>query len=1006
MSYSNDETDEHEEYREPHEEYEEESEEEYAIEEYSSPEPTQIPPLRAPPSGFENLEVQTTLISPESFLTVQQLRTIEAENRWREENRERLERQRAEENRRIVTELTSRRGPGDSLRNRIFNRIRPDYRAPALDSQASGRLFSMILSRQSSLLRVRPHPTVTPVPVTVVQPTPSPPRFTVPPTRIVEEPAIVDDRIVGNPINLEGFNHVFQQLNQPHDQVNFGLEGTLRGVHQPVVQNAFVPPRNMSFTVDVDALYLLSYELPVPHQQPISLFILSNLILSISKNKQMYFEGQSIHKVPNIHLANFGYTGRFKINMFFPRLGVHSHLMPQDAQDIFVDHVLLPALRQIVHISYSTNIPSSIEVEKRRATRRAGRYTFEPTYFYQLPEQATLATAMRQIINNHPNLQSFQDFFFCTYTYGNKFPLQQNHFDQQIRQHFDDLDFGLFDIDNVLIDIGLQISHPSTTILWMLDQQSSPVLPLFFTTLNRSYKYLRLDSFANNANLGGCSYTTHKVEGDGRYRLMKFQCYHTIKSLSYLRTESGYRHNAFDLEPRDFLQDSTKVERTFNMMMNTFEQARQRTFPARAEFTLSYTNGLRLLDNIEGEVNQILASEPPVMSVIDTDVVVDYLINMVRTYQAFYQSHSNQVDIIHQQESLSSLAVIAYIYSGLLSRPYDWSTWRSISRYLNRNRSSRSQMLQLIHGSLVFDNRSRRWLVRERFNLDELHAIFAKSIAFINNGNRTTRITDNVRRTRSVSPVETERRRVMRQNLLNRPAPVEVPQDDVAILPFTVLRDPSHPYLESLYLTDPEATRITLKYATTVYESSRAPFRAYINMLQTHGNDVRVVDAMIEGLIYQLFNNAEAVVPEQYFNSGFRSTDMSLNVLQNEQAFFTFFNRDLVDFRHIFSLNSLHIFFPNPVTGDIRNMFSANTRKQRAIRLTDAREAYMYWQANLLEAERTVEAEQLQVLFFQRFLGLVRFIPAMRSDRQSLRYDFKNHRPVLFFYRNPHYQQE
>ncbi|OBZ83819.1 hypothetical protein A0J61_08132 [Choanephora cucurbitarum] len=263
---------------------------------------------------------------------------------------------------------------------------------------------------------------------------------------------------------------------------------------------------------------------------------------------------------------------------------------------------------------------------------RAGRYSFEAFHFYHRDAQNTLASAMREIINQNQELHGFEDFFFLTYTFGDKYRLDLNNYDQQIRLHFNDLNFRLFDLQNTFIDIGLQLSSPGTTGIWILDQQTSPLLPLFFTVLNRSSRYLRLDVFANNANLGRCSYTTHRIEGNGRYHLMKFQCYQLLKSLFYLRTESGYRHNAFDLEPHHYLQNPARVLQNFESLVTALQQSRTRTFPARAEFTLRYDDGLRLLNNAQEEVMQILSQQPPVMTVLSTDIVVDYLVNIVNCY--------------------------------------------------------------------------------------------------------------------------------------------------------------------------------------------------------------------------------------------------------------------------------------------------------------------------------------------------------------------------------------
>ncbi|KAI8326669.1 hypothetical protein EDC96DRAFT_591459 [Choanephora cucurbitarum] len=984
-------------------------EDDYQVEEHVSPEPGEIPPLRRPTFDLAETTVQSTFIPEEATLTIHQQRLIQAAENWRRERDERFARLQAEERQERSIELGERRRRGENLLSRIRM---PAYRQ--LEHSIIGedypgtRTLSDIPLQYDTTRRVRPHAETPPTPIQIA--TLPVPEATSRRIHIEEEPTVVDRRPVEPTINFEGFNSLCAQVTNPEDQVRLCFEGTFMGAHYPVAQNAVVPLDDMTYTMDVDAFSVLSYEIPLPEGQPLSMFILANLTLCINRNRQIYYLGQSIHMYQNIHLANFGYTGRFKTNIFFPRLGESTHLMHPDVQNLFVDQVLLPALMQTVQPEYATNIPSSIEVERYRATRRAGRYSFDAFYFYPRNAQATLASTMRDIININPELHGLKDFFFLTYTYGNKYRLDQQNYDQQLRLHFDDLNFDLFDLNNVFVDIGLQFARPGSTGLWTLNERTSPLLPLYFNIINRSNRYLRLDVFANNHNLGGCSYTTHRIEGNGRYNLMKFQCYHLLKSLFYLRTESGYRHNAFDLTPRDFLQNPTRVLQTFQALITALQQSKTRTFPARAEFTLRYEDAIELLANAQHEAMQILSQQPPVMTVLSTTIVVDYLANMVNGYSALYQSLCNQADIMHEQKSLSSLALLAYLYSGLLSRPFDWSVWRQMSRYLNRVRSNRSEMFQLTFTTLNFDQLTRRWLLRDDLPMENLRAIFVESLRFIDARNRHVRADPRVRRpARSASPEETNRRILLRRNVVNRPEEVEAvnrEEEDVTALPFALLGDPFNPLQNQLYIDDPVNAILPLRYAPMVYEMSRHPFRTYINMLQVHGNNIRVVDTLINALMWQLFNNIEAPIAEAYLNQGRRSTDVELEFFQDEPAFYRFFNRERVKFRRFFSLTVLNVLFPSPATGDIQNLFLTNDRKSKAIRLTSARQAYLYWQINLIQAGRLEEAEELQLLFFQRMLSLVRFVPAMRPDRQWLRYDLSNGQHTLYFYRNPYYKPQ
>ncbi|RCH85521.1 hypothetical protein CU098_002906, partial [Rhizopus stolonifer] len=649
--------------------------------------------------------------------------------------------------------------------------------------------------------------------------------------------------------------------------------------------------------------------------------------------------------------------------------------------------------------------PINATTERLRSTRRRGIYTFNPVYHYENPYRNTLGTEMRHLILQNPNLQMFRDFFFFTYSYGTKVRLDHRDYHQQIQASFDDIDFDLFDLNNLYLDVGLQLGVQSATGLWMTEGTRSPVLNLFFTRVNTSNRYYRYDPFANNSNIGGCKYTPNTPEGNGIYRLLQFQCYHTIKSTFYLRETTGFRHNAFDLSADKMLRKRNQVNRVFDGANAALVQLQDETFPARAEFTCCFMDALRLLNNMPNEVERIIRHEPGILCFIDTSIVSQFLRNLLYSYRRAYDSIANQADLLRSNESLTMIAVLAYLYNGLFSRPYDWSTWRPVIRMLDRNRFEHSSLFQLVNGAMVFDIRSRRWLMAEQLLRDELLNIFPDSVRFIETYHRVHRHVPHpeaeerpAERRRARSPeadiLPEEAQRLLRGRRRERKeAPIRDNLDayfgineaeEHPALPFDLpLLAPDVRNIED-YLHDPVQLHLQINFHPFVYTVSRAPFRSYINMLQTIGSNQAAADTMIAGLVNEIFNNPASQIPQDYFNEGHDANEITLQTLQDEHLFFTTFRHNAISFRRQFNIDSVFFFFPNPEAFPVGPDFVTVFEAARAIKHVHARQAYLYWQANLLEAGREYNKNRIAIAAGAWCVGKIRELSNIKTRVRDL----------------------
>ncbi|RCH94885.1 hypothetical protein CU098_008419 [Rhizopus stolonifer] len=548
-------------------------------------------------------------------------------------------------------------------------------------------------------------------------------------------------------LNMQGYNEIFQNLETDEERINFIFKGQYRDRRYGLHQEPTTPLQGLFYAVDIDAVSILCHEIPIAEGTPLSLYILPDFRLVVKQNKGIYYEGRPLNKIPNMYMASFGHTNRFKVNIFFPNIGIDTCDVQNEAVDFFVDRILLPALREVSMPQSLHRIPSSAQAERSRASRRRGIYSFDPVYYYENENMDTLAACMRRQIQNvnatdnrYESYHAFDNFFFFVYTYGNKSEIEVHQeadrafYQQQFTNAFSDLNYHTIDPRNVFLDIGVHIGREGSTGLWLLNNNNSPVLDLYFEQVNRSEKYLRLDRFAHITNIGGCSYRAHIPGGVGHHRLIRLQCYHTMKSPYYARDSSGYRHSAFDLTADQLYKNTELAINTMHQVQRILMENQWSTYPARIEFSLNMDNAFNLLINMDAEINRILNSREPLITFIDTQTVSLFIVNMIHSLLLYYQSVANQRGLINTEQSLTTLALISYYYSGVLSRPYDYSYYRRLIQLLSRLRSPVGSLFQFDQENFEFNLETRRWEITEMLDMDQLLRIFYKSALDIRRG--------------------------------------------------------------------------------------------------------------------------------------------------------------------------------------------------------------------------------------------------------------------------------
>ncbi|ORY99186.1 hypothetical protein BCR43DRAFT_221718 [Syncephalastrum racemosum] len=160
--------------------------------------------------------------------------------------------------------------------------------------------------------------------------------------------------------------------------------------------------------------------------------------------------------VPNFRLAEFGFSNRFKVNVFFPHLrasnGKFGHRMSLTEVGVFVDRVFLAALK-VVAPSYVVNnfgVRYAAEVERYRNDQgqvRPKATSLVP--FYVAPLQQT----MRELVDGSPDLSGYRDFFFDCRAIGIK-----GYGPVDAYQEFlGDIAWDLVDPSNVYVDYGIEV---------------------------------------------------------------------------------------------------------------------------------------------------------------------------------------------------------------------------------------------------------------------------------------------------------------------------------------------------------------------------------------------------------------------------------------------------------------------------------------------------------------------------------------------------------------------
>lgn len=240
------------------------------------------------------------------------------------------------------------------------------------------------------------------------------------------------------------------------------------------------------------------------------------------------------------------------------------YFISQENHIFFVDYILIPALQKIIGDKYSGRYPMSWKQETAKSGVPNRPYYVNNTHYTQLKE------VMADIISKNRDREHkycyFEDFFFCTYTYGNKieipFGLNCPHHDQTIKNAFPQIDYSNIPTDSIFVDIAWEVQSHNQTAIWYHEGNYLPVLGLFFDNVRFGSRVVyRHDEYASVRELAGCKYTTYNIEGEGPHRILQFQAYHTIKTAFFRRT-TGNRHT-FDIHSDILSESEEKSTSTF-----------------------------------------------------------------------------------------------------------------------------------------------------------------------------------------------------------------------------------------------------------------------------------------------------------------------------------------------------------------------------------------------------------------------------------------------------------
>lgn len=312
--------------------------------------------------------------------------------------------------------------------------------------------------------------------------------------------------------------------------------------------------------------------------QNVNLFVAPNFQFSIKKDRLFRYNINGIQTplngIPNYCLLKFGQNNQYSVNIFFPNLPAINETKRYQVDTtltipLFVDNVLLRALDEIAddtQINYQYNLHASFQVGYSLTTARG---LLSLGHFFSALWLSEAIPRMRGIIQDNVedlDYSRFEGFFFYTYAFGQKIMLQNipdgdtEAFQDYLINGIPELNLTNVLSENIMYDLAFVGGLPRQVGFWKVNRRDFPLYNQFFSDDLRQTNY-RYDPFALNANLGGCMYNPKRHLGAAPNNIVKFQCYHTLKSAFYIPGRTTSRRTAFDFTPMEAFNNLTRVRR-------------------------------------------------------------------------------------------------------------------------------------------------------------------------------------------------------------------------------------------------------------------------------------------------------------------------------------------------------------------------------------------------------------------------------------------------------------
>ncbi|CAO3588631.1 unnamed protein product [Absidia cylindrospora] len=464
------------------------------------------------------------------------------------------------------------------------------------------------------------------------------------------------------------------------------------------------------------------------------------------------------HRIPNLCIATFGNASIFKLAVFFPML-YDKNQNDINIPQLFLDKLLLPALRRILPNSVGNRLPLDGGHAVRLYRAPFGQMCRGDVVVcdYQI---SRLGTVMRQMVlddENDDDLACFSGLFFLSYGFGLKCPMDSLQdfttvFASELNM------YTVMQSDSIFVDVACERfdSAAGRTCLWQVsnvnnkDIKHLKILHPFFDGLVLIKSNYRYDSFLGFHSLAGCDYgdkNRHTLLHGSLLGVHAVKLYTTFKHPFYFRTTKtaakqnkqrrfeDTRRYTKTLSAFDIWENGAKLNNYFNFINATTDKMMDSGcgYSARIEATISLKRTLS--GNNEAKLYKAIHDAYIYAGSIPTKDLCELIVHRGNAIRLAAANLKDQNAGSRDPKQLSACALLAYMSSTLLSRPVDWSWYRPVARYVHDHKCQQSDLLFLPLGFQLDSNACLGAL--DPFSRDQLKAIFYSTYADITRTRRS-----------------------------------------------------------------------------------------------------------------------------------------------------------------------------------------------------------------------------------------------------------------------------